>query len=972
MAFLIAAPAAAAEPAPIADASQVERGEYNSYVVLMKADPLVATEGDNLDSIRARNRGRQLEASHRQTMREAGLSQNKIVNSYVTSLNGFSARVTYNQALKLAADKDVARVVPDRLRQAQTDASPKFLGLDGGGGAWKSGLTGKGVVVGVIDTGIWPEHPSFADNGLPAPPVSGIPCEFGNTAHNPADAPFSCTNKLIGARQMLATYRLLIGADPDEFNSARDDSGHGTHTASTAAGNANVQAYVYGRPVGSGKISGIAPDAHVVAYKALGNLGGFSSDLAAAIDQAVIDGVNVINYSIGGGGGTLGADEIAFLFAADAGVFVATSAGNSGPGASTVGGPGDVPWLTTVAASTQERFIEGKVKLGNGKQYSGASITPELSPKRALVDAAALGNELCRTTVPFSAPVTGKIVLCKRGATGRISKGLAVYSAGGAGMILYNATDSDNLFTDTHWLPTVHVNFTDGSAIKAYIAAAGAGATAEIKDTNKANKNFKPAPSTTYFSSRGPTSWPDVIKPDVTAPGLQILAGYSPYPDEGERAGELFAAIAGTSMSSPHVAGLFALLYQAHPDWSAAMAKSALMTTAYQDVRDSDQTSQADPFDMGSGHVNLGNPKAKGSAFQPGLVYEADFFDHVAWICGTNPGVVSAGFCSFLVGAGYSTDPSDLNYPSIGVAEVPGSQTVTRTVTSVAQESKPIKYSAKINAPAGYTVSVSPSTFTVAPGDSVTFEVTITNNSAPLGAWRFGSLTWESDMGKHYQVRSPIAVSASELNVAPLVQESGQSGSGSVDVSFGYTGDYSAAAHGLIAATVTSDNVLQDVDQTFSPSDVGSGGANAHVFTLSNAGVFRIAMPPEATEVSADLDIFVYDPSNTLVAASTSGGTDELVSIDDPADGAWTVYVHGYSAPGGDSDYDLYTWQIPNATGGTLQIDSAPASATIGTTGTVDYSWTGATLGQWWFGAISHHGNGGALLTRTLVEVDNR
>ena len=209
------------------------------------------------------------------------------------------------------------------------------------------GLTGEGVVVGVIDSGIWPEHPSFADDGsYPEAPItlddSVRPnCEFGNTAHNPNDAAFECNNKLIGARQILDSYRALIGAQSYEYDSARDDDGHGTHTASTAAGNAGVEASILGVPFGT--ISGIAPRAHVIAYKGLGNLGGFTSDLAAAIDQAVADGVDVINYSIGSASYAIGADDIAFLFAANAGVFVATSNGNSGPGAATIGSPASVP-----------------------------------------------------------------------------------------------------------------------------------------------------------------------------------------------------------------------------------------------------------------------------------------------------------------------------------------------------------------------------------------------------------------------------------------------------------------------------------------------------------------------------------------------------------------------------------------------------------------------------------------------------
>ncbi len=252
-------------------------------------------------------------------------------------------------------------------------------------------------MVGIIDSGIWPEHPSFADDGsYPPPPVvlddSRPTCEFGNTAHNPNDAPFTCNNKLIGARQMLDTYRALIGAAPYEYDSARDDNGHGTHTASTAAGNAGVEASIYGIPRGT--ISGIAPRAHVIAYKGLGDLGGFTSDLAAAIDQAVADGVDVINYSIGGGAGGPGADEIAFLFAEAAGVFVATSAGNTGPGAASLGNPGTMPWMTTVGANTQSRFFEGTGWLGDGSMYSGASITAgtDMLP---LVDAEFAGDELC-------------------------------------------------------------------------------------------------------------------------------------------------------------------------------------------------------------------------------------------------------------------------------------------------------------------------------------------------------------------------------------------------------------------------------------------------------------------------------------------------------------------------------------------------------------------------------------------------
>ena len=230
-----------------------------------------------------------------------------------------------------------------------------------------------------------------------------------------------------------------------------------------------------------------------------------------------------------------------------------------------------------------------------------------------------------------------------------------------------------------------------------------------------------------------------------------------------------------------------------------------------------------------------------------------------------------------------------------------------------------------------------------------------------------GSLTWHEKNGE-YEVHSPIAVRGSLFYAPAQIEGTGESGSASLDVSFGYTGSYAAAAHGLEPAVVTSDNVLQDPNQSFDPTD---GYSNAHTFSLSGEALFRIAIPPEATEPNADLDIFVYDPNGNLAASSTSGGTNELIDIVLPMDGTWTVWVHGWSAPGGDSDYDMYTWAISATPGGNMTIDSAPASATKGMQGTVDVSWTGATAGQWHLGAVSHSGDVG-LMGLTLVDVDNR
>jgi len=958
-----------------ADVSAVkaDSAKTGRYVVVMDKDPLARTYGkDRVNTARARRRAKQLRADHDRVLRAVGKRASDKTHSYTVSLNGFAVALTDAQAVKMARQKGVVRIMKDVKRFKTTDASPEFLGLTGAGGPWARGLTGEGVVVGVIDTGVWPEHPSFADDGsYAAPPVTledtpdNPSCNFGNTAHNPLDAPFTCQNKLIGARQMLETYRSVIGAEPDEYDSARDDDGHGTHTASTSAGNQDVSAEIFG--IDRGKVSGIAPRAHVIAYKALGNLGGFSSDLAAAIDQAVEDGVDVINYSIGGGAALTGPDDIAFLFAADAGVFVAASAGNSGPGPGTIGGPASVPWLTAVGASTQPRFFQGQVRLTNTLSVKGASVT-QGTGRHPLVDAEDAGGDLCVPGTLDPAKVTGKIVLCRRGQVGRAEKSFAVQEAGGVGMVLYNTNNVDNLFTDNHFVPSVHVDLDQGLVVKNYIDST-ATPTAQLVGNQKST--FAPAPSMTIFSSRGPDPVAeDIIKPDITAPGLQILAGASPTPDPGAASpGELFQAIAGTSMSSPHMAGAFALLKQARPDWSAAVAKSAMMTTSYQDVRDNDRVSQATPFGMGSGHVDMAGQKDKGTPFDPGLVYDAGFLEYLGFLCDTDRSAFGNpdATCAALEDMGIPTQAEDLNLASIGVASVPGTRTIKRTVTSVAKASNaPRLFKAVVDAPAGFGVTVTPDKLWLRPGESATYEVRFDNVSAPIGEWQFGSLNWKSSS---YDVYSPIAVKASILEAPAEVEGQGADGSVDIPVTFGYTGSYHAGAHGLVPATVISDNVPQDPDQNFDPAD---GFSDVHDIVVTDAHHLRLAMPPDAVpSPDVDIDLYLFDPNGDLVAQSTKGGTDELIDIAAPMNGTWKIYVHGWQTVTPTADYDLYQWLVPSAEGGgNLSITSAPDSAVTGESGVVTASWTGAPP-EWNLGAVSHNGPSG-LIQLTLVNVDNR
>jgi subtilisin family serine protease len=964
----LAAVLLAAAPPGGGNAQTIAAADLAPYVVIMDAEPTAAQAAD-LSASAASSTAAQLERAQDQALAGADVPASAKLASFTTALNGFSAKLTDEQAAEVARQPGVSRVVRDQLRKLHTDTSPGFLGLDAGHGAWASGFTGEGVILGVVDTGIWPEHPSFADDGSYSAPPAGwmggtVACEFGDTAHNPADVPFDCNNKLIGARDMRTLYKQFIG--PEVYNSTRDYNGHGTHTASTAGGNQDVAAEIFG--VSRGLISGIAPRAQVAMYSACGDLGCFGGDLADAIDAAVADGVDVINYSIGGGPGLNGPDDIAFLFARAAGVFVATSNGNSGPGAGTVGSPANDPWVTGVGANTHNRTFQGTVTLGNGSEFDGASLTNGAGPA-PLVDAADHGNELCDPGATFSPPITGAIVLCARGIFARVEKSQAVFEQGGAGMVLYNQNDAQALITDNHFVPSVHTNFTDGQAIKAYIDSAGAGATATISAGVAVSAQGSVMAD---FSSRGPAVVaPSIIKPDVTAPGVNILAGNTPTPGLGAP-GQLFQAISGTSMSSPHVAGAYALLKQVHPDWTPAMAQSAVMTTARNNVFKEDGTTPADPFDMGAGHLDPGRfAELPNSMFNPGLVYDAGFNDYLGFLCDAEPSVFAdpEATCAALAAAGFPTTAENLNYPSIGAAEVPGSIQVERTVTSVA--SKSALWVASVDEPDGFDVDVSPALFVLKPGQSKTVTITITNEDAPVDEWRFGELTWLG-VGLFlppYQVTSPIAAKGVPLGSPAEVSGTGTSGTLGFEVQFGYSGSYTAAAHGLAPRTDNPGSVAQDPDQTFDPGD--PTGTTAHQFTIAGDGHLRLSVttadlaPPDP---DVDLDVYLYNSAGDEVASSTSGGTDEHIDLRLPADDTYTLYVHGWQTLGGSVDYTLRSWTVPLSTGGSLVVDSAPGAAQVGTSGTVDVSWSGLDPGSLYLGAVSHTGPDG-LLNLTLVNV---
>ena len=880
---------------------------------------------------------------------------------YHISFNGFAAELSEAQANKLAGTDGILAVSPDTLVTQDTSSTVDFLGLRDPGGLWDQlgGISGagEGVIIGIIDTGIWPESLSFSDrtgqngNGSQEGKLDfhQIPGWHGKCTPGEEFNASMCNQKLIGAQWFNQAFGGDAGVDasmPWEFNSARDFGGHGTHTASTAGGNANVA--TTGAAAVFGSINGIAPHARIAAYKALweiapGQGSGFTTDLVAAIDQAVADGVDVINYSISGTSTNFRDPvEIAFMNAAAAGIFVAESAGNSGPTTATVAHPG--PWTTTVAAGTHNRNGAGSITLGNGASYSGASVATAVTAP--IIDSTAAGLPgadatqvaLCYgaadgAAVLDPALVAGKIVICQRGVTARVNKSLAVQQAGGVGMVLFNSPDS-SLNADFHFIPTLHVNLADGLALKAYAATPGATAT-----INKATIIFNlPAPLTASFSSRGPLrASEDLLKPDLIAPGQDILAAVAP-PGNSGRSFDLYS---GTSMSSPHIAGLAALLKSLHPDWSPMMIKSALMTTAY-DVLDGPNTNATVIFRQGAGHVRPNR------AADPGLVFDSNVNDWIGFLCGTQ---LPSSYCTTR---GIPViEPANFNSPSIALGGgLPGAKTIVRTVTNVGMKGT---YSFSFSG-AGISASVSPATFTLNTGQKQTLQITITRTTAALNSYTGGQLTWSDQFG--HVVRIPVVAK-------PVAMAAPASASGNFNVTFGYTGAFTASARGLIPAALTV-GVIND-DPTDSSCSLATPNARLiPVIIPAGTTYARFELFDADVNAGSDIDLCVFR-GTTLVGSSGSGTSAEQVNLTNPAADTYTVVVDGWGVAGS-SPFKLHSWVLGSTAAGNMVV-SAPGSATTGATGAINLTLSGLAASTKYLGSVAYSGIAG-LPSPTIIRID--
>lgn len=964
-------------PVPAGPDGSVPTATYaaGKYIVVLTKAPVASYAGgtNNIPATRPTS-GKKVEvasAAARQYASVLTADQNRIAVSvgatpkqkYTVALNGFSATLTSAQATKLVNTPGVLAVAKDTLRHATDDkVDYDYLQLAGKTGVWAGlggpGNAGKGVVVGVIDTGIYPQSKSFAGPKLSNSPSATDPylaykngsqivmhkvnggtftgeCETG-AGFKASD----CNTKLISARYFGDSFIAGVGSNLKDFVSPLDGEGHGTHTASTAAGDNGVQASIDG--VDFGNVSGVAPAASIAVYKALwtskiaAQSGGTASDLVAAIDQAVSDGVDVINYSIGSSSESLPVDpiQLAFLSAASAGIFVSASAGNSGPGASTMDNTS--PWVTTVAASTLQPY-EGTVVLGNGRKYAGVSTTvnssvgpkPFVTAAAVKLAAASTGDAaLCTPGTLDPTLVAGKIIECDRGVIARVAKSAEVKRAGGLGMVLVNLTPSDT-DADIHTVPTVHLDSGVGLLAKTYAGTAGATATLVPGNTSSVNT---PYPQVAGFSSRGPSlsSSGDILKPDIAAPGVGILASISPTLDNGRN----FDFLSGTSMAAPHITGLAALYVQKHPTWSPMEIKSALMTTAI-DTKNSDGSANTDPFAQGAGEVN---PSAM---FNPALVYDAGAQD---WL-------------SYLEGLGYDTGtgvpavaPSDYNQASIASGALVSTLTVTRKVTAV----KAGLYFAKASVP-GFRVTISPSILSMnAVGEVKSFKVTMTRTTATLGVYSTGSLTWT---GANTAVRSPIALKPVALHsFADTVNITGAAGSVSWMVKSGIDGAFGITGYGLTAGHQMASSVTATTTRKF-PVTVAAGTKFARFAT-------RVA----ADNGRQDIDLTVYSVHGgviTEVGTSATSLADETVDLVAPAAGQYIAIVSGYQdAPGTTStpfsfrDYEVGS--NPNV--GTFTVTPANATTTAGQTLTVKATASGLDADVAYLGWVQYLDGSGTVV----------
>ncbi|WJX77277.1 hypothetical protein P8452_60599 [Trifolium repens] len=707
-----------------------------------------------------------------------------IIYSYNKQINGFAALLEEEEAAQISKNPKVVSVFLSKKHKLHTTRSWEFLGLRGNdmNSAWQKGRFGENTIIANIDSGVCPESKSFSDRGIGPIPAKwrgrgGNICQI-NKLKGSNKVP--CNRKLIGARFFNKAYEHDNGKLPRSQQTARDFVGHGTHTLSTAGGNFVPGASIFG--IGNGTVKGGSPRSRIATYKVCWSLTDpdscYGADVLAAIEQAINDGVDLISVSISGSISTDSKEifndpvSIGAFHALARNILLVASAGNDGPT------PGSVvnvaPWVFTVAASTIDRDFSSTITVGN-ETIRGASLFVTLPPNQSFTVVTSTDGKFanvtnrdarfCRPGTLDPAKVNGKIVSCVReGKIKSVAEGQEALSAGAKGVILENQPkiSGRTLLSEPHVLSTVGVSRRKKNTTRQGHTTATSGTKIRLSQA-KVLYGRKPAPVMASYSSRGPNKvQPSILKPDVTAPGVNILAAYSLFASASNlitdtRRGFPFNVMQGTSMACPHVAGTAGLIKTLHPNWSPAAIKSAIMTTATtrdntkKPIRDAFDKKLANPFTYGSGHIQ------PNSAIDPGLVYDLTIIDYLNFLCasGYKQKLITKLNFNMTFKCSGSHSINDLNYPSITLPNLGlNVVNVTRTVTNVGP---PSTYFVKAQLP-GYKISVVPNSLNFKKtGEKKTFQVSVQARSVTRRRkkYQFGELKWSN--GKHI-VRSPITV----------------------------------------------------------------------------------------------------------------------------------------------------------------------------------------------------------------------
>ncbi|MDH1313351.1 S8 family serine peptidase [Shewanella xiamenensis] len=837
------------------------------------------------------------------------------LTTYQYALNGIAVRMTQAQAIKMAELPEVIYIERERIEQLETDVSQALIGSPKvwDGSATGTKAMGEGVVVAIIDSGINSDHASFADiggDGYDHTNPLGQGIYIGDCK---TDFASMCNDKLIGVRsypEITDIYddEKIFGATPPAKN-GEDYGGHGSHVASTAAGNILLDVpYVdgeVGKLEGDGittglkfaQISGVAPHANIIAYQICrpGDAGDKYSGcptvpILKAIDDAIKDGVDVINFSISGGGNPWNsATEQGFLAARNAGIFAAVAAGNTRPATATSAAitqspystPKNAPWYTSVANSTHNREVVRELEF-NGKTFE---FTPGSGPVQTEVikglpvfagSVDATNVEGCKV-FPADA-FKDKIAVIKRGTCDFTTKVSGALAAGAKAVIVYNRDGEGNdrlkmASLETLNIPAVFIGNTDGVAL---IEAMAANPAVDLTLTPTPQAISREADVLSAGSLIGPNATNDVIVPSVAAPGSDIYAAYSDQQFGHDKSGTNpadFTLMSGTSMASPHVAGAGALLKSLHKDWTPDNIRSALMLTATtaQAMKKADAKTVADPFDVGAGRIRVD------LAAKAGLVMDESALNYEI----ANP---------LLNG-----DPRKLNVPSMADSRCVNTCTWTRTVTATQDGSWTAKGQAVTDKLA---LTVSPESFTLKKGASQT--ITVTADVTQVGAdWGFGNLVLES--ANYPTATMPIAAKIGKRNLPNLVSIQATRNADEITLEGLKAVDFAsvgAEVTGLKLSQIIESSVKQDSNNASYTDDLEDGVKVFKFDVNENALYFRTSI---SYTTSPDLDMYVLLDKNdgsklARAGSSARDGSQESVLLNNPVKGTYYVIVQNYTA----------------------------------------------------------------------------